>query len=153
MKGMKLLLMVLSLCPLLLRAGPLPPTEVRGNWSEFADFATWRIREFRGWDVPFDGGSKVFFFGTAAGERFEVMAANPAYWTEQEKKAGKQVFFVLRDKKFYRLEPGSEPETGLIRMIGEARPRLTGRERTDPKLLDELVVRLRDRKAMFKPAP
>lgn len=138
-----------ALCPLIVRADIFPPQKLRAAWSEWEDFSKWQIKEFNGWEVPFDGGSKVFFFQSASGDRFEVMAANPAYWTEQDKKDRKQVFLVIRNNRFYRLEPGSNQETELIRMIEDARPGLTGQGKTDPKLLKGLVERIRDRKPMF----
>lgn len=77
------------------------------------------------------------------------MAANPAYWTDADKKATRQVFYVIRKRRFHRLDPGSTQEKALIRMLEKARPRLEGGGRTDPKLLDSLLTRLRDRKPMF----
>ncbi len=52
----------------------LPPKDLRGEWSELQKlgFANWTIKDFLGWDVPFDGGSKVFFFESDGGERFDL---------------------------------------------------------------------------------
>jgi len=150
---MKLLLATVAILSsvALTYADTLPPEKLRAKWSELADFGKWEIAKFKGWAVPFDGGSKVFFFESAAGERFDVMAANPAYWTEEDKRKKQQVFFLVHEKKFYRIESGSKEETSLISAIEKARPNLTGEERTDPKLLDQLVKRLKSRQPMFSP--
>lgn len=144
-----LVTLALGICPLILLGDTLPPEKSRAPWSELKNFAKWQIKEFKGWAVPFDGGSKVFFFQTTSGDHFDVMAANPAYWTAEDKKNRKQVFFVIRKDQFYRLESGSDQETALIKMIEEARPGLSGKERTDPKILDSLVERIRSRAPMF----
>lgn len=150
---MKRLLIILALIPSpsTHQAETLPPEELLAPWSEWEDFATWQIKAFKGWDIPFDGGSKVFFFQSSLDDRFDVMAANPAYWTAEEKKERKQVFSVIRQNRFYRVISGSQKEAALIKMIENARPRLEGEGKTDPKLLDGLVERLRDRRAMFTP--
>ncbi len=133
-------------------AEALPPENARAEWKELEKlrFHDWGIKAFKGWDVPFDGGSKVFFFESSGGKRFDVMAANPAYWTDEDMRNRKQVFFVIHDKKFYRLEAGSDQEAKLIAMIEMARPKITGKGNNDPKLLDSLVKRIRSRKPMFK---
>lgn len=130
----------------------LPPVDMRADWAELEklQFTGWKIKEFHGWAVPFDGGSKVSFFETDTGERFDVMAANPAYWTAEDKKALKQVFYLIHKNQFYRIEPESEQEKLLVKMITDARPELKGTERKDPALLDGLVARLSDRKPMFR---
>ena len=127
----------------------LPPKELRADWQQFKEFTDLNIEAFTGWDTPFDGGSKVFFFRSTTGIVFDVVAANPAYWTDADKKARRQVFYVIRKRRFHRLDPGSAQEKALIRMLEKARPRLEGSERTDPKLLDSLLARLRDRRPMF----
>lgn len=148
-----LVLLALAIMSISALASPLPPASVRAPWTELEKlrFEDWAIKAFKGWDVPLDGGSKVFFFETAGGIRFDVMAANPAYWTEDEKQRREQVFFVLHKNKFYRLEAGSEQEESLITMIESARPKLAGKGKTDPKLLARLVERIRDRRSMFHP--
>lgn len=128
----------------------LPPEDLRAEWSELEDFEDWKIAKFKGWGIPFDGGSKVFSFQTESGDHFEVMAANPAYWSAREIRGRMQVFFVICRNRFYRIESGSEREKDLIRMIEAARPRLSGEGRADPKFMDGLAKRIRDRKPMFE---
>ena len=133
-------------------AETLPPANLRAPWSELKSlgFTDWSIKAFKGWDTPFDGGSKVFSFVSLGGEQFEVMAANPAYWTEEDKESQKQPFYVIHKNRFYRLKAGSDEEAKLIAMIESARPKLTGAGNTDPKILDSLATRIRTRKPMFK---
>jgi len=130
----------------------LPPNDLRAPWSELKalSFAEWKIIAFNGWAIPFDGGSKVFFFDSDKGGRFGVMAANPAYWNEKEKKNRKQVFYVIRKNRFYRLEAESDEEKKLAFMVENARPQFTGTGRENSKLLDRLVEHIRNRKPMFK---
>ncbi len=145
--------LIAFLCAASLQADDtLPPASVRGDWKELAesDFDQWTISKFTGWDTPFDGGSKVFFFETDSNGRFDIMAANPAYWTADDKKQGIQVFYLIHKGQFFRLEPKSEQEKSLIRMLREAQPRLVGKDRTDPGLLLKLVETLEKRAPMFK---
>ena len=131
----------------------LPPKSVRAEWSELdaLKFSEWRITEFNGWAIPFDGGSKVFFFKSHTGKIFDVVAANPAYWTKEDKKARRQIFYVIHNKKFYRLEEGSAAEKSLISMLQAALPQLAGTGKKDPKLIDQLLERIKNRKPMFQP--
>jgi hypothetical protein len=133
--------------------GMLPPKELRAEWGELQNlkFEEWSIKEFRGWDVPFDGGSKVFFFESDGGERFDLMVANPGYWTDEDKKELRQVFIVIHKNRFYRIEPKSDEEKNMIEKLTEAAKRLRGERKTDPKLLTSLAERLESRDPIFKP--
>lgn len=135
--------------------GMLPPLEQRAGWKELhgLKFSDWSIKDFLGWDVPFDGGSKVFFFESDAGERFDLVVANPAYWTADDKKARRQVFLVLHQNRFYRIEPKSPEETDVIGKLTDAAKRLSGKEKTDPTLLTSLAERLESREPIFDPKP
>jgi len=55
-----------------------PPENLRAEWTELEElkFSDWGIKSFLGWGIPFDGGSKVFFFESDGGERFDLMVAN-----------------------------------------------------------------------------
>ncbi len=130
----------------------LPPKSVRAEWSELEalKFSEWRIEEFNGWAIPFDGGSKVFFFKSSTGKAFDVVAANPAYWTKEDKKARRQVFYVIHNKKFYKLKEGSDAEKSLISMLQEFRPQSIGTGKKDPRLIEQLLERIKNRKPMFK---
>ena len=130
----------------------LPPEDLRADWEELEkiNFADWSIKVFHGWDVPFDGGSKVFFFESDAGERFDLMVANPAYWTEEDKRLRRQVFIVIHKNRFYRVEPASEQEKNLIEKLTKAEGQITGEAKRDPKLLKTLAERLTSRKPIFK---
>lgn len=130
----------------------LPPVQLRAQWSELEalGYSRWQIKEFNGWAVPFDGGSKVFFFVTTSGEPFDLMAANPAYWTADDKRNRRQVFYLVHKNRFYRINPNSKEQAKLIAMIEAIRPKLAGTGKKDPKLLDAMVTRLKDRKPIFK---
>lgn len=133
--------------------GMLPPKELRAEWGELQKlkFEEWSIKEFHGWDVPFDGGSKVFFFESDGGERFDLMVANPGYWTDQDKKVRRQVFIVIHKNRFYHIEPKSDEEKNMISKLTDAAKRLRGEGKTDPELLTSLAERLESREPIFKP--
>lgn len=131
----------------------LPPKELRAEWKELQEqkFSDWSIKSFLGWDVPFDGGSKVFFLESDGGERFDLVVANPAYWTAQDKKERRQVFFVIHKNRFYRIDPKSDEEKDMIKKLSQAGERLTGEGKKDPKLLTSLAGILESREPIFKP--
>lgn len=131
-----------------------PPSKgLRAEWSELQElkFSDWSIKNFLGWDVPFDGGSKVFFFESDGGERFDLMVANPAYWTAQDKKERRQVFIVIHKNRFYRVEPKSDEEKNMIGKLAKAAGQLSGEGKKDPKLLTSLAERLESREPIFNP--
>ena len=130
----------------------LPPQRLRGEWEELRqlDFQAWRIDDFLGWDVPFDGGSKVFFLVSDQGSRFDLVMANPAYWTEQDKKKRQQVFLIRHKNRFYRIDPESDEEKNLIEMLNKGAAAIQGEGKRDPKLLTKLAERLRTREPQFK---
>lgn len=155
MKRLILLLLVISSALKTAHADDrmLPPKELRAEWKEMEElkFSDWRIKDFRGWDVPADGGSKVFFFDSDGGGRFDLMVANPEYWTAEDKKEQRQVFIVIHKNRFYRIGPKSDGEKNLIGMLTEAAGRLSGEGKKDPKLLTSLAKRLESREPIFKP--
>ena len=130
----------------------LPTKELRAEWGELQKlkFEEWSIEKFRGWDVPFDGGSKVFFFESDDGERFNLVVANPGYWTAEDRKERRQVFIVTHKNRYYRIEPNSDEEKNMIMKLADAAKRLQGKGKTDPKLLTSLAKRLESREPVFK---
>lgn len=131
----------------------LPPKNLRAEWTglEELKFSDWEIKSFLGWEVPFDGGSKIFLFESDRGERFDLMVANPAYWTAQDKKERRQVFIVIHKNRFYRIAPKSDGEKSMIEKLTQAAGRLSGVGKTDPKLLTSLAERLKSREPIFNP--
>jgi len=129
-----------------------PPKELRAEWKELEalKFSEWEIKDFRGWGIPADGGSKVFFFDSDVGDKFDLMVANPDYWTAEDKKEQRQVFIVIHKNRFYRIEPKSDEEKNLIEKLTKAASKLTGEGKKDPKLLDDLAKRLDSREPIFK---
>ena len=149
------LLLVISSTITLVQADDqlLPPKEIRGEWRvlEELKFSDWSIKRFLGWDVPFDGGSKVFSLESDGGERFDLMVANPAYWTAHDKKERRQVFFVIHKSRFYRIDPKSKEEKVMIEKLRQAAERLSGEGKMNPKLLTSLAERLESREPIFNP--
>lgn len=131
----------------------LPPKDLRAEWKELQEqkFSDWTIKKFLGWDIAGDGGSKGYFFESDGGDRFDLVVANPAYWTAEDKQARRQVFFVIHKNRFYRIEPKSEEERNLIKKLTKAATQLTGDGKKDPKLLTSLAKRLESREPAFKP--
>lgn len=131
----------------------LPPKDLRAKWTELEElkFSGWTIKDFIGWGEPFDGGSKVFFFESDGGVRFDLMVANPGYWTAQDKREHRQVFVVIHKNRFYRIEPKSNEEKNMIAKLTEAAGKLSGEGKKDPKLLASLAERLESREPIFKP--
>jgi hypothetical protein len=129
----------------------LPPKALRAEWAELQQqkFSDWKIKSFLGWDIPFDGGSKVFFFESDNGERFELMLANPSYWTALDKKEQRQVFLVVHNNRFYRIEPKSDEERNMIEKVTDAASRLSGEGKKDPKMLANFAKRLGSREPIF----
>lgn len=130
----------------------LPPVEKRAEWAKLEEkgFAKWKIEGFGGYAEPLDGGSKIFSFNNGGEGGFEVMVANPAYWTAEERKAGRQVFFVIHDGLYYRVEAGSEGEKQLQEKLDKAAGELVGAGETHPKLVKALAARLKSRDPVFK---
>lgn len=155
MKNLVRLLLIIAIFVSLAQADDkmLPPEHLRAKWTELEQlkFSDWGIKNFLGWDIPFDGGSKVFFFESDGGERFDLMVANPAYWTAQDKKERRQVFIVIHKNRFYRIEPKSDQEKNMIEKLTKAAGTLLGEGKKDPKLLAGLARRLESREPIFNP--
>jgi hypothetical protein len=155
MKTLIRLLLVIPITITLVRAADelLPSKDLRGEWKELQEqkFSDWTIKNFLGWDIAGDGGSKGFFFESDKGERFDLVVANPAYWTAQNKQEGRQVFFVIHKNRFYRIEPKSEEERNMIEKLTNAAEKLNGDGKKDPKLLTSLAKRLESRESAFTP--
>ncbi|HEX7262335.1 MAG TPA: hypothetical protein VF258_11015, partial [Luteolibacter sp.] len=131
----------------------MPGKDLLAEWKEIQElkFSDWTIKKFLGWDIAGDGGSKGYFFESDGGERFDVIVANPAYWTEEDKQERRQVFFVIHKSRFYRIEPKSVEERNIIEKLTKAAELLTGDGKKDPKLLTSLAQRLESREPAFKP--
>jgi hypothetical protein len=150
---LRLLLVIAAAINLVQAADPIvPPKELLAEWKKLQekDFSNWQIKNFHGWHIFADGGSKGFSFESDTGERFELMVANPDYWTPDDKEARRQVFFVIYKTRFYRIDPKSEEEKNIIEKLTSAARRLSGVGEKDPKLLTTLAERLESREAAFK---
>ena len=129
----------------------LPPKEIRGTWVELEKrgFQDWGIDEFLGWDVPFDGGSRVFSFKSSENNSFKVVVANRAYWTDEEKHEETQVVYLSSGGRFYKIKHKSAEEAVLIEWLNTASVKLAGKKRREPKLLKGLAEVLKTRKPLF----
>lgn len=154
MKNLILLSLAISIITTLVQAddGLLPPKDLRAEWPELHEqkFSDWTIKTFHGWGNVADGGSNVFSFESHSGEKFDLVIANPAYWNAEDKKEGRQVYFVIHKNRFYRIEPKSEEEKNIIEKLANAAERLSGEGTKDPKLLSSLAKRLESRESAFK---
>ena len=150
----RLLLAITISIPSVLVAGELlPPKDLRADWKELQEqkFSDWTIKSFLGWDIAGDGGSTGYFFESDGGERFDLVVANLAYWTEEDKQKRRQVFFVIHKNRFYRIEARSAEEKNIIEKLTNAAARLTGEGKKAPELLTSLAKRLESREPAFKP--
>jgi len=129
-----------------------PPIKLRGEWNELVklSFKNWEIKSYNGVGGVFDGGSQVFGFNSTDGVKFSVMAANPLYWTSEDKKSKRQVFYLLHDNRFYLIVSGGSHEKLLLEKLTKAREQFTEPDWDDPSDLDKLIERLESRKPMFK---
>jgi uncharacterized coiled-coil protein SlyX len=154
MKNLVLLLMVISTTLTLGHADDemLPPKDLRAEWPELQEqkFSDWSVKTFLGWDVPFDGGSKVFFFESDGGESFDLVVAHTNYWTAQDKNQRRQVFLIRHKNRFYRIEPKSAEEKNMIEKLTKAAGQLSGEGKKNPKLLTRLAEHLESREPIFK---
>lgn len=154
MKNLILHLLAISIITTFVQAddGLLPPKDLCAEWKELQEqkFSDWTIKTFHGWGDVADGGSNVFSFESHEGERFELVVANPTYWNAEDKKKGRQVYFVIHKNRFYRIEPKSEEEKNIIKKLSDAAKRLSGEGTKDPKLLSRLAKRLESRESEFK---
>jgi len=99
-----------------------PPEEHIGKWSELRklDFKNWRIKSYDGSTGVFDGGSWVCSFTRIDETGFSVMIANPSYWTAEDKRLKRQVFYLLHEERFFLISSGSTEEKILLQKLSEA---------------------------------
>lgn len=127
---------------------PPPDMKLKEPWTtiEKKGFNDWKIRQFVSWGGGADGGSIAFEFLTEEGIKFEVMVANPAYWTEADKEAKRQVIYLIESGRFYLLAPASKQEKHLLRILTDATDTQKGKGRVDPKYVRALINKIKDRK-------
>lgn len=128
----------------------MPPADLKLKepWAtiEKKGFNDWKIRQFVYWSSAADGGSIGFRFITDQGVEFDVLVANPAYWTDAERERKHQVIYLIESGRFYLLVSGSEQEKHLFRILTEAATSLKGEDRASPKYINALIDKIRDRK-------
>jgi hypothetical protein len=127
---------------------PPPDMKLKEPWAtiEKKGFNDWKIKQFVGWSGVADGGSMAFEFLTDRGVEFDVLVANPNYWTDADKKAKRQVIYLIESGRFYLLAPASEQEKHLLRILTDAVSTLTGKDRVDPNYVKALIDQIKDRK-------
>ncbi len=98
---------------------PPPEMDLKEEWTtlEKKNYSNWKIEEFVRWGSGADGGSIAFDFLTTNGIKFDVLVANPAYWTAEDKEKKRQVIYLIESGRFYLLKSGSEHEKHLLKML------------------------------------
>lgn len=122
--------------------------KLKEPWAtiEKKGFNDWKIKQFVSWSGVADGGSLAFTFLTDRGVEFEILVANPNYWTDADKKAKCQVIYLIESERYYLLAPASEQEKHLLRILTDAISTLKGKDRVDPKYVTALIDQIKDRK-------
>jgi hypothetical protein len=113
----------------------LPPTETKEEWTtlEKKGFNDWNIAKFDVWSGAADGGSIVFRFQTDRGIGFSVVVADTHYWTAADKKAKRQVIYVVESGRYYLLVPDSMQEKQLVRILTKAAATQKGKVSGQPR--------------------
>ncbi len=124
-----------------------PPKRLRGEWSDLskAKFNTWIIKSVSYDGKVADGGSEVYSLTTATHKRFDLVVANRAYWSQEDIKLNRQVFYLIYDKRFYRVDINSKGESDLLAMLEVARKKLTDKSADELTLYSGLIARIRNR--------
>jgi hypothetical protein len=132
-----------------------------GEWEALYDegFRNWSIESFSYEGSVADGGSHIFKFTTTENGEFSLLVANVGYWTERERDASIQVFFLVthEDKsevpKLFKVQADSEEERILLRMLKQVieNPKKVSPE--DLKMLKLTVDHLESRKVFPKFLP
>ena len=127
---------------------PPPEMNLKEEWATLGKkgFNDWRIDQFVGWGGVADGGSMAFQFLTGQGVEFDVLVASTQYWTDADKKAKRQVIYLIESGPFYLLVPASEQERNLLRVLTEAATAQKGKGRVSPKYIKALIEKIKDRK-------
>lgn len=123
----------------------LPPESVKSPWAEIEKlgFKEWRIKKLTYLGEAADGGSKGFWCIIDDTRNFQIIATNPAYWTAEDKKLNRQVYYIVYKSRFYRLDPQTEEESNLISILEKSE--LAEQER---KLANNLILRIKSRKPL-----
>ena len=127
---------------------PPPEMKLKEEWAtlEKKNFDDWKIDQFVGWGKAADGGSTGFEFLTDKGIDFDVLVANREYWTDADKKAKRQVIYLIESGRFYLLDPASKQEKHLLQILTDAANTQKGKGRVDPKYIRALIDKIKDRK-------
>ncbi len=122
--------------------------KLKEPWTtiEKKGFNDWKIRQFVNWGGVADGGSIAFEFLTEQGIKFEVLVANPGYWTDADKEAKHQVIYLIESGRFYLLPPESKQEKQLLGILTHAMDTQKSKDRVDPKYIRALIDKIKDRK-------
>jgi hypothetical protein len=127
---------------------PPPDMKLKEPWTtiEKKGFNDWKIWQFVNWGGVADGGSIAFEFLTEQGIKFEVLVANPKYWTDADKEAKHQVIYLIESGRFYLLPPESKQEKQLLGILTHAMDTQKSKDRVDPKYIRALIDKIKDRK-------
>lgn len=118
----------------------MPAPNYVGDWGQLDDrFQKWDIARFQFKGDCADGGSEDFEFEASDGTAFDIIIANPAWWTIEDQKRRRQPAFLWFDGKVYRIEEGSEVEAKLREKLSRAAETLEGDGSRHPKYLRRLI--------------
>lgn len=130
----------------------LPPRKMnmKEDWTtiEKKNYSNWELAEFDGWSGVADGGSIGFRFLTTKEIKFDVLVANPSYWTAEDKEKQRQVIYLVESGRFYLLKRGSEHEKLLIGMLKRLEKGLKKDGLTSKKRIEVLREVIGSRKAV-----
>lgn len=120
-----------------------------------SDIQTWKIAAYEGWQRTFDGGnpgigSMVFSFSTSSGIKFSIMAANTTYWTADDRRLKRQVYYLLRGDEKFLIKPKSEEETKLLDILTEWKNGAPKKVEEATKQVQKLVENMKSRNALFR---
>lgn len=122
---------------------------------EASDIQTWKIAAYKGWQRIFDGGdpgigSMVFSFSTSSGINFSIMAANTTYWTADDRRLKRQVYYLLRGDEKFLIKPKSEEETKLSDILSEWTNGAANKGKESTKQVQKLIDSMKSRTALFR---
>ena len=127
------------------KSPPLPPESLKAPWLDLQklNFKDWRIKSLGYIGKAGDGGSIGFSCVIKDDESFMIIATNPAYWTSEDKKLKRQVYYVVYKNLHYRVDPKSKDETNLIAILEKSKL-----NEQDRKLTNNLIERIKSRKPL-----
>jgi hypothetical protein len=128
---------------------PMPPQDLKEEWTtlEKKGFKDWKDLKFLDVGTVADGASVCYTFRIQDDSEFDVLIANPGYWTEVDKVNKRQVIYLIVDNRFYLLKPESEQEKQLLKMIKAAEVDKKNEAKNAKELLKKLCNTIETRES------